>query len=233
MTQPSLTGTAEPPCWVSRGIPIAFAVLTAAIGLFWPGAVRIWFGGELGLMENLEALALLAALIVGLRAAFSVEIRADRFKTAWVWVFVLGCFYVLGEEISWGQHYFGWGTPEWYREINDQQETNLHNTSDWLDQKPRTLLELAIYFSALFYPLLRRVWRPAMFERLPAWTWPTRVCQPAAILTLLVQLLDKSPLGVSSAGIGLRLSEVREFFVYYFLFIYIYSLYRRRDMLPS
>jgi hypothetical protein len=112
MTQPSLTGTAEPPCWVSRGIPIAFAVLTAAIGLFWPGAVRIWFGGELGLMENLEALALLAALIVGLRAAFSVEIRADRFKAAWVWVFVLGCFYVLGEEISWGQHYFGWGTPE-------------------------------------------------------------------------------------------------------------------------
>jgi hypothetical protein len=72
-----------------------------------------------------------------------------------------------------------------------------------------------------------------MFERLPAWTWPTRVCQPAAILTLLVQLLDKSPLGVSSAGIGLRLSEVREFFVYYFLFIYIYSLYRRRDMLPT
>lgn len=36
-------------------------------------------------------------------------------------------FLVFGEEISWGQHFFKWETPEVFQEANFQQETNLHN----------------------------------------------------------------------------------------------------------
>src|SRR5262245_52630952 len=39
----------------------------------------------------------------------------------------LGAFFVAGEEISWGQRIFGWGTPEALDEINHQGETNVHN----------------------------------------------------------------------------------------------------------
>ena len=36
-------------------------------------------------------------------------------------------FCALGEEISWGQRIFGWGTPEPLCEANWQEETNIHN----------------------------------------------------------------------------------------------------------
>ena len=55
-------------------------------------------------------------------------------------------FICFGEEISWGQRIFGWETPQALREINAQNETNLHNL--WLfqstnpDGSTKTFLEL-------------------------------------------------------------------------------------------
>lgn len=55
-------------------------------------------------------------------------------------------FICFGEEISWGQRIFGWETPQALREINAQNETNLHNL--WLfqstnpDGSAKTFLEL-------------------------------------------------------------------------------------------
>lgn len=43
----------------------------------------------------------------------------------------LGCFFIMGEEISWGQRIIGWDTPESWAEMNYQQETTLHNL-DWV-----------------------------------------------------------------------------------------------------
>jgi hypothetical protein len=41
----------------------------------------------------------------------------------------LGLFFLLagGEEASWGQHWLGFETPDELKELNAQQETNLHN----------------------------------------------------------------------------------------------------------
>lgn len=39
----------------------------------------------------------------------------------------IASFFVAGEELSWGQWIFHWGTPDMLTEINRQQETNLHN----------------------------------------------------------------------------------------------------------
>ncbi|MFW6310325.1 MAG: hypothetical protein ACOC1D_04415, partial [Prolixibacteraceae bacterium] len=36
-------------------------------------------------------------------------------------------FLIFGEELSWGQHFFGWESPEVFQESNFQQETNVHN----------------------------------------------------------------------------------------------------------
>jgi hypothetical protein len=36
-------------------------------------------------------------------------------------------FFGAGEEISWGQRIFGWGTPDALQRANGQDETNLHN----------------------------------------------------------------------------------------------------------
>jgi hypothetical protein len=42
--------------------------------------------------------------------------------------------------MSWGQHFFKWDTPSLFSEINDQNETNIHNTSNLFNQLPRNLL---------------------------------------------------------------------------------------------
>jgi hypothetical protein len=227
------TDDADLPRWLSWGIPAVFILLTVATALLWPAFVGAWVVGELGILENLEVLVLVAALVFAVKTLASPELRGRRGQRIWIGLFLLGVVYILGEEISWGQHYVGWGTPEWYQTINDQQETNLHNTSSWLDQKPRALLEFAIYYSMLIHPWLRRRWQPGFLTRLPAWTWPTRACLPVALFNLAAQLLDSSPLGRASLEIGLRLSEVREFLLFYFLYCYIHSFYRRRAGLTA
>lgn len=53
------------------------------------------------------------------------------------WMFIplfLLCFLAAGEEISWGQRIIGWETPEAIKEINAQEETNLHNLT-WFQVK--------------------------------------------------------------------------------------------------
>jgi hypothetical protein len=42
-------------------------------------------------------------------------------------VVCIGLVFLIGEELSWGQRIFGWGTPEVFTESNKQDETNLHN----------------------------------------------------------------------------------------------------------
>jgi len=42
-------------------------------------------------------------------------------------VIALGSFFVLGEEISWGQRIFHFKTSEFFEEHNSQEEENIHN----------------------------------------------------------------------------------------------------------
>ena len=51
------------------------------------------------------------------------------------------CLYIAGEEMSWGQHFFHWNTPEYWAEVNRQEETNLHNTYAIFEKTPRSILE--------------------------------------------------------------------------------------------
>ena len=82
--------------------------------------------GEKGIIENITVIFLLTAIIACLLFIFAKEkIPFASFKV-WMVLFLLGAIYYAGEEMSWGQHFFGWGTPEKWTEFNDQQETNLH-----------------------------------------------------------------------------------------------------------
>lgn len=72
----------------------------------------------------------------------------------------LACFYVLGEEISWGQRLIGFDTPLFFREHNLQQETNLHNffTGPYSTLLKRCIeagLAAALVFYGCIYPARR------------------------------------------------------------------------------
>ena len=98
--------------------------------------------------------------IPGIFLAFLASVKYSRLlpKNAKVWLLMwaLACIYFAGEEASWGQWYFHWDTPESFRQLNDQQETNLHNVSSWFDQKPRFVVESWIFLAGFVWPLLRK-----------------------------------------------------------------------------
>jgi hypothetical protein len=58
-------------------------------------------------------------------------IKFARKKNIWFFLTYLmvglGSFFVLGEEISWGQRIFNFKTSEYFQEHNSQDEENIHN----------------------------------------------------------------------------------------------------------
>ncbi len=110
-----------------------------------------------GLIENLTFIFLVPGILAGLYAFFRFRKIMQPWWTAyWLLLWSLASIYFAGEEISWGQWFFQWDTPEYFSQMNDQGETNLHNISSWLDQKPRALVEFLIFFGGVVIPIYTR-----------------------------------------------------------------------------
>jgi hypothetical protein len=96
------------------------------------------FAVEDGPIENLgAAFSLFAAylfLLCYLRSAGGANQFFGRETKRNVWFLALALLMLVcfGEEISWGQRIFGWGTPAALKEMNAQGEFNVHNL--WLFQ---------------------------------------------------------------------------------------------------
>ena len=95
---------------------------------------------ENGFVENLQSLFLIVSIYF-LIISFQ-KFNLKKFIKIFLIIKVLALIYYLGEEISWGQHFFKWGSPEFFLDNNNQGETNLHNLSNLLDQLPRTFVIL-------------------------------------------------------------------------------------------
>lgn len=144
--------------------------------------------------ENLTNLVLVPGIVCAV-AVFIFYRRRIPSKLAMLWLlgWTAATVYFAGEECSWGQWYFKWGTPESFAQINDQKETNLHNISSWLDQKPRALVELFIIFGGFVVPLVARSSVPVRrFASMPliAWALAPSMCWPAAGALLVLRVLS-------------------------------------------
>ncbi|MGB5327676.1 MAG: hypothetical protein WBO58_05590, partial [Gammaproteobacteria bacterium] len=132
-------------------LPVLFFCLRYAIALFTNATTGLesWFRDELGVIENLTVVLLVMALFYTVRLIVAHADSMDlRFKTFLV-LYCLGCIYFAGEEASWGQHWFGWQTSEFFQEINTQGETNLHNTTNLLDRLPKGIVSLLIFIGGI------------------------------------------------------------------------------------
>tara|TARA_B100000575_G_C22979614_1_gene565306 strand:- start:155 stop:928 length:774 start_codon:yes stop_codon:yes gene_type:complete len=104
---------------------------------------------ENGLIENIQSLLLFLSIIILIRI-FKI-FKTDKLLKIFILLKIFALTYYLGEEISWGQHFFKWNTPEIFNELNNQNETNLHNISNLLDQLPRSLVILWCGFIPLIF----------------------------------------------------------------------------------
>lgn len=66
---------------------------------------------------------------------------------------------MIGEELSWGQRIFGWGTPSFLAEINSQSEINLHNINTRLAQN-------ILYFGGWLLLIGFAFWRESLAKLL-------------------------------------------------------------------
>ena len=153
----------------------------------------------------------------------------------WMMILVLGSTYFAGEEVSWGQHIFGWEASEYWQSLNDQGETNLHNTGPLFDQVPRALLSAAALVGGVLVPLYfflakRRLRKTSLHY----WLWPTYECIPAAFFSILVSWHEKvyQILDVEiPVVVDVRAGEVKESLLALFIMVYVMSIwYRSRKL---
>jgi len=108
----------------------------------------IW--DENGFVEILQVIFLLFSIIFFfkyLKNSIQTTFKENKYIA---YLYLISLLYYFFEEISWGQHIFGWETPDFFIEINSQNETNIHNTSSLLNELPRNLLFIWCAFSFLF-----------------------------------------------------------------------------------
>jgi hypothetical protein len=203
--------------WIACG-----ALFAALIALIFVNPEVL--AGEMGLVEQGQNLILLAALVL----AVDIFMRADtRNLRLWLGLVMFGTVYLLGEETSWGQHYFGWEAGGVFSRINDQGETNFHNTADgWLDQKPRALLLLGMILGTIIHPLVKWARKGrGLFDK-PWWLAPTLASLAPVVISQLAALpkrIDKLQALPYSLNIY-RWSEAEELFIYMFFITYLLSL---------
>ena len=199
-------------------------MLLAQIGIeiFVPAENLPDLHSEGGPHEILQFTFAALGLVWALRCLIKVWPQKNLWLTAWVVFFCLGCTYIAGEEISWGQHIFYWDTPEYWAEMNDQQETNLHNMSSWLDQKPKLLLLLGVVVGGLIIPALQKL-KPSLLPQQFNIIYPPAILGVTAACTLLTKIIDKLQDNLDE-NLFTRASEVEEVYLFYFVLLYLLIL---------
>lgn len=111
---------------------------------------------EDALIEWLQFAGFMIASVAGAIAA--LKLRPDhRFASVAFMLFALGCLFIAGEEIAWGQRILGLETPDALASINHQNEITLHNiTKGFSMQFLFNMFVLVLGFTGAILPWVAR-----------------------------------------------------------------------------
>jgi hypothetical protein len=213
--------------WWTMLLPIAILIPVVVIHFVAPDFYQAHVLPEgYGFLELTQfLLAGAAAVLCFLALRFNV-VKGSRLLWAAVLLFGLAALYIAGEEHSWGQHFFNWNTPSYWSEINRQQETNLHNTSPWFNQRPKLVFDAAMFVGGLVIPFVQ-LWTGPFRQPLLALLTPALAIAPAALIALAFKGIDDLGKDVLNTSLYNRPSEVVETFQYLYMLFYVIVLRRR------
>ena len=228
--------------WLANGfslVVLAFLVLTAWLIPLHFDTWTPWDASRYGsgLFENLTIVVLVVPIVFGFGAFYqSRGCLPHPILSYWILAWSLACFYFLGEEGSWGQTYFHWSTPSFISTVNRQHETNLHNMTSWLNQKPRALVELFIIVAGFIIPAWRllgrrrKIFRNDFLSRCEGWIYAPNALLAVGLLYVVTRIATELPQPLlQRMGQG----ELRELVIAWFLAWYLVSYFVRLKRLPK
>ncbi len=202
--------------WLPLILAIGVAIADNTLPPQWVNFIYM----ENGFLETLQPIITFIAVYIGISALRTPGL--GKWLKVWLVLGTLGCLYIGLEEISYGQQILQWQTGDFWAAINDQNETNLHNTSSWFDQKPRNLLMVGIIVGGILIPLLQR-YNPALLPKQFAAIYPRRDLMVVSLL-MLFSYMSKVIFKIAHFMIYDRPSELNETYMYYFVLLYLVQL---------
>ncbi len=186
-----------------------------------------WIESEAGLIENATAISLIFATTISLRVGLKLFKYVESIYSAWFFFVALVCLGFAGEELSWGQHWIGWDSPDYFAENNRQGETNFHNFNIHFGRVVKSILTLAIVIGGLILPLRHSsdLVHETPIRQFLFFITPTRVCIPAAAFVFGVRLIErvKTWWNLDWDFLAVNLKESQELYIALFLLIYVWS----------
>ncbi len=189
---------------------------------------------EFGIIENLSILCTFVGFIYALRIVFSYGEHIHKSFRILMSLFAFGCLFLFVEETSFGQHFFGWVTPEGLAAINKQQEINLHNTTDWLDKYPRLLLGIGILVFGLILPIVAtKKQNYAEKGSYADYFFPTAASIPVGLGVVIPRLIERIGVWFNVELPGFlnvkthAYQELQETYIQIFLMMYALSIFLR------
>lgn len=213
--------------WWWLGVPVVSALALIIVFRLDPAWYIKWVIPEgYGVLELTQFIIMLIALAIAARLLFKPFVRRRPFLFAFTIVSALSCLYIAGEEMSWGQHFFHWNTPEYWALVNRQGETNLHNTYAVFEKWPRAILEIGIFIGGLLVPLVAAFDPRVRVNRLSLFLPPAALV-PTAIAVFVFKYLDVAQQKGYLQGVLQRPSETVELYLYFFILAYLIVFVRR------
>lgn len=213
--------------WWWLGVPVFVAVATIGSFEISPDWYRRFVLPEgYGILEVSHFVIPMLSLLIAGGLLFLPFVRARPLVFAVTLIGAFSCIYIAGEEMSWGQHFFHWNTPEYWAEVNRQKETNLHNTYAIFEKTPRAILETGIFVGGLLIPIAALFWPWLRACRLSLFLPPAALA-PAALGVLSFKLLDLLQAAGSVPIVLERPSETIETYLYFFILAYLIVFARR------
>ena len=217
--------------WWWLALPIIMGLIIIMIAYISPDWYQSYMHPEgYGILELLHFFVPLAGLLMALRLLMKARVRSHGLLMIFTALAAFACFYIAGEEMSWGQHFFHWQTPEYWSELNRQDETNLHNTYAIFDKTPRLILEIGILIGGIIIPLLA-LKNPKIRELDWALFFPPITIMPVALTAVFFKATAFANSELGMGGLVPRPSEVTETFLYLFLLYYMIIFARRVSLM--
>ena len=214
--------------WTVFWLPVVATVLVTATLLSRPLFVLVT--REDSVLEWGQVACFLAAAVLAAVAAARLRGVVPA-AVPLVAGFAVLAFFTAGEEISWGQRIFDWGTPASLSAVNHQDETTLHNITAVPVQKAFNIAQLvAGAYGGLLAVALRTRWRrrPVLVDLL----LPALFLAPAFLLLFGYRFLRLTLL-TEMRFVLVKYGELPELAFAFALAVFAFTILRQADALRA